>query len=233
VDVIDFDVPIGAVRSVLDKRLENSGGHLAHKAYIAACPLLEWTNYLFASERTGICDEFLNGMRSSIVEAIFCTSAGLMRMSMFSMRAQIDIGLSWLYFKDHRIEYDKVHRSSQGFVMKGDAMAYLQEYYPGFTNRWNKLMAHMKRSEADPYRLLSAHVHSQSKQTLPSAGSFVDLIASEDISEEAISVQESVSEYLSDVFLSCFGPKWINLPASIVENAKDRVKGPAISIVLS
>ena len=196
-------------------------------------PLLQWANYLYTSERTGDSDEFIDGFRASLVETVFCVSAGLARLALFSMRSQIDIIMSWLYFKDHEKEYSKVQKSSDGFMLKSAVVKYLEEYEPSFKARFLVLISGKTRNEIDPYRLLSAHVHSQSQKTLPSATDFLSLIASDAVCHELILVQREVTEYLSDICFSCFGGKWASLPAELTDVLKVRLSEKALSEVLS
>ena len=204
-----------------------------NEIYKSVLPLLQWANYIYTAERTGDCDEFIDGFRASLVETIFCVSAGLARLALFSMRSQIDIILSWIYFKDHKKEYGKVQKSSYGFMLKSAVIKYLDEYEPNFRVRFATLTTEMTRTERDPYRLLSAHVHSQSLKTLPSATDFSSLVASDAICHELIVVQGEVTEYLSDILFSCFGGKWAGLPAELTVTLKSRLSEKSLSQVLS
>lgn len=194
-------------------------------------PLLSWLSYIHTSELTGCGDEFIDGFRASIVETVFCVSSGLARLALFSMRSQIDICCSWLYFKDHPFEYAKVHKTSDGFMLKSAVFSYLEDYYPHFKSRFSKLENSSCRVEKDPYRLLSAHVHSQSQKTLPTATSFSSIVATPQTSVELITVQAGVTEFISDILFACFGPKWAGLPDDLVIPLKDRLSQADLSVV--
>lgn len=217
----------------IDLHIKKDGVARAEEALMKVQLLLDWANYLYVSERTGHCNEFIDGLRSSLVETIFCVSTGLARLALFSMRGQIDIALSWLYFKDHPVEYRKVFRSSDGFMLKSSVISYLEEYEPKFKKRFQALSSNMTRQEKDPYKFLSAHVHSQSHMTLPAASSFESMVVKPEVTKELLLAQENVTEYLNDVLLSVFGSKWAGLPASVVNAVKARLSGDALAAVFS
>jgi len=64
---------------------------------------LEWVPFL-NSLKTGVADELLDGAVSSLREVAACSGLGLVRPALLAMRTEIDLILSWLYFKDHSVE---------------------------------------------------------------------------------------------------------------------------------
>ena len=62
--------------------------------------LLLWIPYLNL-QKTGTADELLDGALSSLREVAACSGLGLVRPALLAMRTEIDLMLSWLYFKDH------------------------------------------------------------------------------------------------------------------------------------
>jgi hypothetical protein len=229
----DFDVETKALSVALEQRLTTEGAKVAFKIYKSSDQLLEWLNYLLASEVTGKCDDFLDGLRASIVETVGCGAAGIIRPAIFSMRAQIDIVFSWLYFKDHPVEWAKVEDSGEGFVLKSSVLEYLKLYIPHYEPRFALLLAKKTRKEADPYKLLSAHVHAQGVDVLPTHGNLETLIGPLNKSIELADLQAEVTEYISDVLLSCFGSKWASLPQKISNVARLRLGNDKIASVFS
>ena len=216
----DFAAEVMKFEAALAGRLTSSGSQVAEAAYQAALPQIEWLDYLRQSETTGVADEFLTGLRASIVEALGCLASGLVRPAMFAMRGQIDIALGWLYFKDHPVEWEKVIRTGDGFMLKRDVVTYLEENIPSFRSRFSALFAGRTRSEADPYRLLSAYVHGQSPATLPVYEGLETLLWKPHYCADGVKIQEEVSEYINDVLLAYFGSKWASIPSSRVSAAE-------------
>lgn len=158
-----------------------------------------------------------------MLEAAASASAGLHRSSMFSMRAQIDVALSWLYFKDHPVEWEKVERENEGYKLKKDALDYLGTYFPSFNKKLSTLAKHAKRPMLDPYKVLSAHIHSTGVETVPKLNKFADVVSDETVAADLVKLQISVDEFISDVLFSVFGSGWASLPTEILGIVKGRV----------
>jgi hypothetical protein len=210
---------IKAVRS----RSSISGLKVANSHREAAMPLFYWMEYLNQSELTGCCDEMLGGVRSAIVETSACAALGLVRPALLGLRGQIDMALAWLYYKDHRIEWEFVGKTGDGFKLKRDLEEYLDNYIEDFKQRFGLLARHKLRAEAEPYRLLSAHIHGQSSLVLPAFKNLSSVICVEKICLEVAKLQLEVSEYINDIFLSYFASKWASLPNEIMQLAKVRL----------
>src|SRR4051812_9038600 len=113
---IDFAAETTKFASTVSARLDAAGPEICSGVYQASLPLLYWLDYLRNSERTGCCDDFLDGVRASVVETSGCLASGLVRSAISALRTQIDILLSWLFFKDHPIEWQRVHDYGEGFI---------------------------------------------------------------------------------------------------------------------
>lgn len=229
----DFDPEMKSLLAALTQRLTMDGAAVAFKIYEASDELFEWLDYLGTSEATGQCDNFLDGLRASIVEVVGCGAAGLIRPAIFSMRAQVDIVFSWLYFKDHPVEWAKVECTGEGFFLKRDVLDYLKQYVPRYECRFAQLLSKRSRTEADPYKLLSAHVHGQGVSVLPTHGKLETLIGPLTKSFELATLQAEITEYISDVLLSCFGHKWASLPQKISNGARLRLGSEKIAAVFT
>ncbi len=217
----------------IQSMLADHGALVAEGMHDAASSALEWVGYLAESQVTGHCDHFLDGLRSLILEATASASAGLHRSAMFSMRAQIDVALSWLYFKDHPIEWEKVERENEGYKLKKDALEYLGAHFVNFNKRLSVLSKYSTRNVRDPYRILSAHIHSTGIETVPRLSKFADVVVGKSVALELVNLQSSVSEVIFDIFLSVYGSSWASIPAEIISIAKVRLPSDQHSTVLS
>jgi RNase P subunit RPR2 len=229
--------PFGAVRSAPHKYEDQTsalrvavqevsvkhGATLVEGVEDAAALALEWFQYLRKWRLTGVADELILGAHSAVVEAAACLSLGLVRPALFSMRAQIDMSLSWIFFKDHKIEWERVQAEGEGFKLKRDVVAYLEQHMVGFRSRLTLLRNHKRGQCEDAYRLLSAHVHSQSRATVPDTSDLAAIVRSESTCRECATIQREVSEFLNDVFFA-FAPEiWPDAPNRIKTDFQERL----------
>jgi hypothetical protein len=230
---MDYALQSSELLTKIEDHIEKVGEATATSMQSAVELLLEWLGHLHAHERTGTGDEFLDGVRSLTLEAVGGASVGLYRSCILSMRGQIDALFSWLYFKDHRVELERVLRENEGYRLKRESFEYLADYYPRFSIRFDILKAARTRTSADPYKALSAHVHSMGYDTIPKLNSLADMIADHGTAAECVDVQKDVVEYLNDILLACFAGKWASLPDPIMAAAKARLTPEKIALIVA
>ena len=182
-----------------------------------------WLGYLRGAQASGTADELLNGFHAALLETAGCLAIGLVRPAVFSMRAQVDILFAWIYFRDHPIEWKHVELTGEKYHLVSDVLKYLRTYDRRFQERLGLLRGERMRGEEDPYRLLSAHVHSQNSATLPPLVGIERLVQPKDRCLECVALQEEISEYLSDVLASCFVTQWVDLPESVTQSIRGRL----------
>lgn len=194
--------------------------------------LLIWLELLseHASERSA--PELLEAAKAAVREAAALCAIGAVRPCLFSLRAQIDLVLGWIYFKDHPVEYFLVKRTGDGFVLKKEVLKYLHDHFDGFGKKIAILEKNIARSEVDPYRLLSAHVHAQSLHVIPRIGDLKDIVADRSLVDDCLSLQRDVSEYISDILFSAGVISIDSLPSDITDSVRRRNFTPAQKSVL-
>ena len=148
---------------------------------------------------------------------------GLVRPALSSLRSQIDMMLAWLYFKDHKVEWNRLRDTGRGFQTKTNVLSYVNEHWPRFQSRFKLLAQQHTRQEEDPYRLLSAHIHGQTDFTAPKVGPLVELVGDARLSEDCVKLQRDVAEYIGDVLLALYGDKWAALPNSVKNGLEHRL----------
>ncbi|MBF3702476.1 hypothetical protein ISG25_18525 [Burkholderia pseudomallei] len=188
--------------------------------------VLQWVTYL-SRHKTNSADELLGGVASSLVEAAACAALGLVRPALFSMRTEIDVLLTWLYFKDHPVEWENVNATGDGFKLKKELFEYFARYFDGFSSRYGILGQIIRRKDSDTYRFLSAHIHSQSTVTLPLACNLDDVVRDRKTGDELALIAKDVDEYISDVLLAIFARDWVHLPDDIMNSLNSRFKSKA------
>ena len=68
------------------------------------------------------------------------------------------MALGWLYFKDHKVEWDHLRDTGQGFQTKAQVLKYVEDHWPKFKTRFKLLEQQKTRgehgcnSETDPSR---------------------------------------------------------------------------------
>jgi hypothetical protein len=130
---------------------------------------------------------------------------------------------TWLYFRDHAVEWKYLGDTGNGFMLKSDVLKYLELYCVGYRERFGVLLQGSARTTADPYRLLSAHVHSQSAKAVPFMKNLGDAVGDQKKCAEAAAIEGETAEYVNDVLLSYFAPKWVNIPKTIITRAEARL----------
>jgi len=186
--------------------------------------LVHWLGYLSTFHRTGVADDLLDAAISSVREVAGLLSLGLARAALFSLRGQIDVLLAWLYFKDHGVEWSHVNETADGFKLKKELLQYLDQNVPKFRARMGLLTEIKTRTEADPYRLLSAHIHAQSTLVVPVVDSLCDLVRPDPVCFECTQACFEVAEYVNDILFGVYLSSWASLPAPVRTALKPRFK---------
>ncbi|MFK7701723.1 hypothetical protein [Pseudomonas caspiana] len=200
------------------------GDELLNQFEMESKLLLEWIKYLNVHHLTGIADELLTATLSNIREAAAYAAIGAVRPCLFALRAQPDLLLSWLYFKDHAVEYASLCRTGDYYVLKTEVLKYFASHYEGFSARLVVMNQTMTRTQLDPYRLLSAHIHSQSPFVINHVVDLQDIIKDQKLAAECAVVQREVSEFLSDILFSLGFASYHSLPNFIRRNVEARTK---------
>jgi hypothetical protein len=134
------------------------------------------------------------------------------------------MSLSWLYFKDHPVEWQRVQDTGEGFKLKTELLRYFGESFGKYQSRFGLLRDCKTRKLDDPYRLLSAHIHGQSELALPKVEKPKDIVAAPKAQDEAIELQAECSEYINDVFWSIFADRWASIPKELKTALESRFK---------
>ena len=206
--------------------IQEEGTEILARHESAARLVVGWLGYLREAQSQATAAELLDGFHAALIEAAGCLAMGLVRPAVFAMRAQVDMLLAWLYFRDHRVEWEHVELTGERYQLASDVLKYLRTYDTRFQARLRLLRGHRTRGEEDPYRLLSAHVHGQNSATIPPLVRIPELVQPMARCLECVTLQGEISEYLSDVLAAHFAAQWQDLPKSVTESIAGRL-GPA------
>lgn len=174
--------------------------------------ILSWIDYFETEETRHTCDELLIALRASLLEAAACLSLGLVRSSVYAIRLELELLLAWLYFNDHPVEWSKASTGGTDFPLRKQNLSYLERYSTGFDKRFELLKKNSKRTNKDPYHLLSTFVHGSAIHAMPGFENLAEVVQDSGSIQACLSLQEDVAEYLSDVASCWFYSKWHDLP---------------------
>lgn len=209
-----------------------NGEKLVRRSEEAAKLLLLWLELLKKYCLTGVADVLLEASAAAVREAAALLAIGAVRPCLFSLRAQIDLVLGWVFFKDHRVEYDLVNRTGDGFKLKRDILRYFTDSFPSYGEKIGLLGQIKTRKEVDPYRLLSAHIHAQSPYVVPAVNDLRDVIYVSGLAEDCIDIQLDVAEFLSDHLFAIGLVNYVSLTSDIVNSIKARTSNASQKSIL-
>jgi hypothetical protein len=210
--------------------IQNSIGHgeeIIARGEGSSYLLMLWLDHLRSTQLTGNADCLLDGATSAVREGVSCLALGLVRPALNSIRLQIDLVLAWLYFKDHKVEWDRVQETGDGYKLKSDIFKYLCESHKSFNTRFSLLANCKSRTLHDPYRVLSAHIHGQSEPAIPKITMPIDIVASYTLQLQALELQKESAEYLNDILWCINAEHWTRVPEPLLEAITTRFKSPA------
>ena len=225
--ISSIDEQLGRLAKATSDNCINRGPVLVESAQIASKLLIQWLNYLIETKLTSTADCLLSGTLSAVREGVACVALGLVRPALASLRLQVDLSLGWLYFKDHGVEWSRVQETGEGFKLKTELIKYLAEHHPKFRDRMGILKDCRTRSQEDPYKLLSAHIHAQSELALPRINFPSDIVGPDKLQDEFVLLQFECAEFVNDIFWSVYAERWTALSEDLRNALDARFKTPA------
>lgn len=189
----------------------------------ASSSLLEWLSYLRTSIAKNTCDRLLDSVQATVIETIGSLSLGLARPAIFSIRAQLELLLAWVYFNDHPVEWAYFEKTGEDFPMRAQVLSYFRKNRARFSDRLKLLEKTKARTIDDPYAVLSIHVHTISQYSPIKIGPLSSLVQSADRIDECVRLQFSVAEYLYDILTSWYADKWQDFPTAITNSVRHRL----------
>ena len=193
---------------------------------------LTWTELHLAEEGYSHCDLLTKGCYGSAVEAISLLAFGLVRPAILSLRAHYELGLQFLYYRDHPIEWRSVMTFRKPPTLPGVNKKYLSDFFPAFAARFKTLTANCSREHEDCYAVLSGLAHGTAIHSVSTATKPQELVEDEQAVASAKTVFKDVAESISDINVACFESNWLSLPQLVKENLTARFVGKQASTEL-
>ena len=170
------------------------------------------------------CEVLLKGCYGSAVEAVSLVSFGLVRPAVLSLRSYFELSLQYLYYKDHPVEWRSVLGYRAQPVLPGNVKKYLRENYEKFERRFTKLSRVKTRKQQDCYQVLSGVAHGAAVNAMSSAVRPVELVETEQVVSQSVSIFHEVGEHAFDVYVSSFEGNWLSLSEETRDELKVRFK---------
>lgn len=215
---------LAELSNLTTENCENRGEALVQQSEVASRMFMLWLQHLTEVRLTGTADHLIKGAISAVRECASCLALGLVRPALTSVRLQMDLGLTWLYFKDHPVEWARVQETGEGFKLKTELMKYLTEHHPRFRDRMGILRDCKQRSQDDPYRILSAHIHAQNEAAIPNVVRPVDIVAPAILQDELVIMQRECAEYMSDILWCVYADRWAAVSQELKSSLEQRFK---------
>ncbi len=209
-----------AATALIDAHSKGDGLVLAKEMELATARILVWLHW-YRSHRVPLAAaDLLPGTHASVLEAIAYVSMGLGRAALTAIRTQIDLALSFTFFKDHPVEWSRVTSTGEGFFLRGDVYNYHKTTDKGFVSRLGIIETKAGVSLETLYKTLSAHIHGQSPFTVPNSKEMKDLIWSKPKLDSVVKIQNQTALALSNFLLAVHSKEWVDLPPGLVSEAQ-------------
>src|SRR5688500_2740539 len=203
----------------IDSHAKKLGAATSTDFASAAKPVLTWINWFRSCRPHSYAFELLDGAQSSVLEAASYAALGLGRATLVAIRTQIDLMLGFSYFREHPAEWRLLSWTGEGFKLRSEILKYHKEIDPGkggFADRLAMLEQVCKPTLEDCYRVLSAHIHGQSPNTVPRASEMQHLVSNEPALQNLLKLQRESALALSVYFSAVHAREWNELPPEIV-----------------
>jgi hypothetical protein len=217
------DQEVEALRVAIDAHCTKHKGKYLDSCIVASALLLAWFGYLRSSVSRHVADRLLDAAQATAIEAACCISVALVRPAIFSIRAQLELTLAWIYYNDHPVEWQLFEKTGRDYPMRAALIRYMHTTGPRFDDRLKLLQKTKTRKDDDPYSLLSVHVHTISGKGGPTIASLVSAVRSDKTCDECVILQAHVAEYLTDVLSAWYADHWHDFPAAIKTHVQSRL----------
>jgi hypothetical protein len=217
------DQQVDDLLAAIQLHCKNGKGKYLDGCLAATSLLMEWFGYIRSSISRQVADRLLDAAQATAIEAACCLSVALVRPAVFSIRAQLELTLAWIYFDDHPVEWRFFEKTGKDYPMRAPLIKYLHGTSARFTDRMKLLLKSKTRTEDDPYSLLSVHVHSISAHSAPPIAQLAAIVQSDKSCNECVELQRQVSEYLTDILSAWYADRWQDFPQTIKDHLSKRL----------
>lgn len=186
----------------------------------AVAETLVWLRHFDTDRESGSGIELVEGARAFVLETVAYISMGLGKAAISAMRGQIDLVLAYTYFCHHSQEWEHLARTGDGFQLRSAIYRYHIERSVGFKRRISMIENKSSHSLKKMYHILSAHIHGQTRMTIPQTRSLLEVVASDKYMDSLVELQRAVSISLSNFLVAVYAEEWSELPSIVVQRVK-------------
>lgn len=166
--------------------------------------------------------DLLSAARLSLLEAAASWSAGLNRAAAGSLRTFLENAISWLYYKDHAVEYRLVTMAKSDLFLPKAVQKYLIAIDGGFEAAYKYLEKSKSRPNEYYYTDISSFVHAHPNFLL-SGKTGPEIVVSVPPDQDFIKMCQHADEFLNDQFITFYRHSWGSVPQSAQAAATNRL----------
>jgi hypothetical protein len=126
------DQQVDDLLAAIQLHCKNGKGKYLDGCLAATSLLMEWFGYIRSSISRQVADRLLDAAQATAIEAACCLSVALVRPAVFSIRAQLELTLAWIYFDDHPVEWRFFEKTGKDYPMRAPLIKYLHGGRPLF-----------------------------------------------------------------------------------------------------
>lgn len=212
-----------AALKAMEAHADGGGRDMARQAIRSSLPLLAWLRHLQTNREWVCAQELLLGARAAVLESTTYLSLGLGRAAITAIRSQIELTIGFSYFGHHPEEWQRLNETGEGFLLTSAIYQYHGKNRKGFDGRWELIEKVFELRLRDVYAVLSAHVHGQSRFTIPKAGTMAELVLSQQFNASIVLLQSQTAQALSNFLLALYADEWAALPKEILGPVMDKL----------
>lgn len=163
----------------------------------------------------------LNGTKLSLLEAGTAWAVGSNRGAAASLRVSIENAMSWLYYKDHPVEFGAVTDRRLDLMLPKAVQQYLKSVDGGFESAYEMLKKTKSRNSEYYYTDISQFVHAHPR--FANVSDIETAAISYPRDPSFLSICAQADEFISDNYLAFYRLSWGDFPALLQDHLSLRL----------
>lgn len=182
--------------------------------FTQAIPLSSsWIQREWQLHETNPAHVLLSGAKIAMLEAATTWAIGSNRGAAASLRIAIENTMSWLYYKDHLVEFRAVQSRHGDLLLPKAVQSYIKNVDAGFDASYAMINKTKTRPNEYFYTDLSQYVHAHPNQI--GSGNIQDLVITSPRDPNFLVIVGFVDEFLADNYTACYRSSWGDFPEAV------------------
>lgn len=182
----------------------------------------EWIATERAQHGDNPASVLLDAARLSAIESCSSWAIGLNRGAASSIRTYTESAVSWLYYKDHPVEFGLVKNLISDLKLPKAIQVYLKEIDKGFEKSYGILRKYMNRSDEYFYTNVSSYAHAHPAFLLDGKD-MSELVVSNPPTDQFMAICQQLDEFIHDQYTTHFRHSWDTVPSICRDDIKTRL----------